>query len=55
MFGGKKNLFGGILGHFLGLFPPNSLPFSVFRFLFLVTPGTGRRDSLLYLTILLNR
>ena len=34
----KENLFGGILGHFLGLFPPNSLPFSVFRFLFLVTP-----------------
>ena len=35
----KENLFGGILGHFLGLFPPNSLPFSVFRFLFLVTPN----------------
>ena len=38
LFGGKGNLFGGILGHFLGMFPPNSLPFSVFRFLFLVTP-----------------
>ena len=45
LFGGKGNLFGGILGHFLGMFPPNSLPFSVFRFLFLVTPADDKDVS----------